>query len=94
MLLISDLIEGGDQNALLRRLAALVDSGVRLIVLLALSDDGAPSYSHELAAACAALGAPAFACTPDQFPELLATAIRRDDVASWVARNAPGGAAS
>jgi Mg-chelatase subunit ChlD len=94
MVLISDLIEGGDQTALLRRLAALVDSGVRLIVLLALSDDGAPSYSHELAAACAALGAPAFACTPDQFPELLATAIRRDDLASWVARNAPGGAAS
>ena len=94
MVLISDLIEGGDQTALLRRLAALVDSGVRLIVLLALSDDGAPSYSHELAAACAALGAPAFACTPDRFPELLATAIRRDDLASWVARNAPGGAAS
>ena len=63
-------------------------------MLLALSDDGAPSYSHQLAAACAALGAPAFACTPDQFPELLAAAIRRDDLAGWVARNVPGGAAS
>ena len=94
MILVSDLIEGGDQTELLRRLAALTSSGVRLIVLLALSDDGSPSYSHELAAACAALGAPAFACTPDQFPELLAAAIRRDDVAGWVARNAPGGAAS
>jgi Mg-chelatase subunit ChlD len=94
MVLVSDLFEGGDQTALLRRLAALVDSGVRLIVLLALSDDGSPAYSHELAAACAALGAPAFACTPDQFPDLLASAIRRDDLASWIARNSPGGAAS
>jgi Mg-chelatase subunit ChlD len=93
MVLVSDLIEGGNQSELIRRLAALVDSGVRLIVLLALSDDGAPAYDHELAAACAALGVPAFGCTPDQFPELLATAIRRDDVASWVARNGPGGAA-
>jgi Mg-chelatase subunit ChlD len=94
MVLVSDLIEGGDQSALLRRLAALVESGVRLIVLLALSDDGAPAYSHELAAACATLGAPAFACTPDQFPDLLATAIRQGDVGTWVARNSPGGAAS
>jgi hypothetical protein len=93
MVLVSDLIEGGNQSELIRRLAALVDSGVRLIVLLALSDDGAPAYDHELAAACAALGVPAFGCTPDPFPELLATAIRRDDVASWVARNGPGGAA-
>jgi Mg-chelatase subunit ChlD len=93
LILVSDLIEGGDQSELMRRLAALVDSGVRLIVLLALSDDGAPSYDHELAAACAALGAPAFACTPEQFPDLLATAVRRDDVASWVARNSPSGAA-
>jgi VWA domain containing CoxE-like protein len=93
MVLISDLIEGGDQSALLGRLTALVDSGVRLIVLLALSDDGAPAYSHELAAACSALGAPAFSWTPDQFPELLAHAIRREDVAAWVARNGPADAA-
>lgn len=87
MVLISDLIEGGDQTSLLRRLAALVDSGVRLIVLLALSDDGAPSYDHDLAAACASLGAPAFACTPDQFPELLASAIRREDLTGFITRH-------
>ncbi|HEX5189199.1 MAG TPA: VWA domain-containing protein [Streptosporangiaceae bacterium] len=88
MVLVSDLIEGGDQTALLRRLAALVDSGVRLVVLLALSDDGAPSYDHQLAAACASMGAPAFACTPDLFPELLASVIRREDLAGFVTRNA------
>ena len=87
MVLVSDLFEGGDQGALVRRLGALTDSGVRLVVLLALSDDGAPAYNHELAAQCAALGAPAFACTPDAFPDLLASAIRREDMTGFIARN-------
>jgi Mg-chelatase subunit ChlD len=87
MVLVSDLFEGGDEVALMRRLAALTDSGVRLVVLLALSDDGAPAYNHELAAQCAALGAPAFACTPDAFPELLASAIRHEDLAGFLTRN-------
>ena len=54
-----------------------------VIVLLALSDTGAPSYDRRLAAKLAALGAPAFACTPDLFPELMAAAIERRDVAAW-----------
>jgi len=87
MVLVSDLLEGGDQTALLHRLAALVSSGVRLIVLLALSDDGAPAYDHQVAAACASMGAPAFACTPDLFPELLSSAIRREDLAGFVSRH-------
>jgi len=39
---------------------------------LALSDRGRPSFDHELAGKLAALGAPAFTCTPDQFPGLMA----------------------
>jgi hypothetical protein len=85
MVLISDLYEGGDRDALVRRVAALLGAGVRLIVLLALNDDGAPSYDHGLAATLAGLGAPTFACTPDQFPGLLATALRGGDVAAWAA---------
>ena len=69
-MLISDLFEGGDEGALRRRAAALVASGVSVIALLALSDDGAPAYDHDNAQAFAALGVPTFACTPDQFPEL------------------------
>lgn len=86
VVLISDLIEGGDQSSLLRRLAAMVESGATVVVLLALSDDGTPMYDHELAAACAALGAPAFACTPDLFPDLLAAALKKEDVAAWAGR--------
>ena len=83
VVLISDLIEGGDQSSLLRRLAALVEAGAAVVVLLALSDDGTPAYDHDLAAACAQLGAPAFACTPDLFPDLLAAALKKEDVAAW-----------
>jgi hypothetical protein len=83
MVLISDLFEGGVAGELLRRVRELVASGVTVVVLLALSDSGAPAYDHELAARLSDLGAPAFACTPDRFPDLLAAALRRDDVAAW-----------
>ena len=78
--LISDLFEGGIADELLRRIAELLRSGVTVIVLLALSDSGAPAYDHEHAAALAALGVPAFACTPDQFPDLLAVALGGGDI--------------
>src|SRR4051794_20654737 len=83
LILVSDLYEGGDPDSMLRRAASLIRAGVRLIVLLALSDDGAPAYDHEHAAALAALGAPVFACTPDQFPEMLAAALEGRDVRAW-----------
>lgn len=83
--LISDLYEGGVEDELLRRCAAMVNAGVQVVALLALSDDGAPSYDHDNAAALAALGVPAFACTPEAFPDLMATAIQRRDVDAWAA---------
>jgi Mg-chelatase subunit ChlD len=77
LVLISDLAEGGSREELLRRVAALTASGVRVLALLALSDEGAPAYDHENAAAFAALGVDAFACTPDHFPEVMAAALER-----------------
>jgi Mg-chelatase subunit ChlD len=85
LILISDLIEGGVRENLLKRAASIIGSGVKMITLLALSDDGAPCYDHENAAALAALGSPAFACTPDLFPELMAAAIQRQDISQWAA---------
>ncbi|MGW5387974.1 VWA domain-containing protein [Nocardia sp. NPDC003963] len=81
--LISDLYEGGVREEMLRRVHAMKESGVQVVVLLALSDDGAPSYDRENAAALAALGVPAFACTPDRFPDLLAQALNRGDLMHW-----------
>jgi Mg-chelatase subunit ChlD len=86
--LISDLYEGGDRDQLLARIAAMTAAGVQVIALLALSDDGAPAYDAENAAALAQLGAPAFACTPDAFPDLLAVALAGGDVAAWAQRDA------
>jgi Mg-chelatase subunit ChlD len=85
--LISDLYEGGVEAELTKRIASLVGSGVTVIVLLALSDKGAPSYDRQLAAKLSALGAPSFACTPDLFPELMAAAVGRRDVADWAAEH-------
>ncbi|MFR9757061.1 VWA domain-containing protein [Streptomyces sp. TR06-5] len=75
VVLISDLHEGGIRDEMLSRVAALQASGVRFVTLLALSDDGAPAYDRAHAAALAALGSPAFACTPDLFPEVMAAAL-------------------
>ncbi|MDG5803215.1 VWA domain-containing protein [Streptomyces ossamyceticus] len=77
VVLISDLYEGGIRNEMLKRVAAMKASGVQFVTLLALSDEGAPAYDREHAAALSALGAPAFACTPDLFPEVMAAAIEK-----------------
>jgi len=83
--LISDLYEGGVEDELTKRVASMVSSGVTVIVLLALSDEGAPSFDRRLAAKLAGLGAPSFACTPDLFPDLMAAAIGRRDIGAWAA---------
>ncbi|MFD5174462.1 VWA domain-containing protein [Nocardia sp. NPDC058379] len=87
--LISDLYEGGVREEMLRRCNAMKEAGVQVVVLLALSDEGAPAYDHDNAAALAALGIPAFACTPDKFPDLLAVALDRGDLTHWADTNTP-----
>ena len=85
LVLISDLYEGGNVQELLARIGRLVGLGVNVIALLALTDTGRPGYDPNTAGAFAALGVPVFACTPDQFPGLMAAALRREDVAAWAA---------
>lgn len=85
LILISDLYEGGNAEQLRQRIGQLLRQDVNVITLLALSDDGRPSYDHQMAADFAALGSPVFACTPDQFPDLMATALKREDILQWAA---------
>ncbi|MER9054306.1 VWA domain-containing protein [Mesorhizobium sp. M0213] len=85
LVLITDLFEGGNGQELLRRLAALVRSGVNVVVLLALTDQGRPGYDPAMAGSVAALGIPVFACTPDLFPDMMAAALRREDIGAWAA---------
>ena len=83
LILVSDLYEGGVRDALVARIGRLTRQGVTCVVLLAVSDEGAPAFDREHATALAAVGAPSFACTPDAFADLLAAAIERRDLGRW-----------
>ena len=85
--MITDLCEGGNTNEMLSRAATLVQSGVTVVCLLALSDEGAPWYDEQNAAHFAELGIPTFACTPDLFPDLMAAAINKQDLSLWASRH-------
>ncbi len=87
LILISDLYEGELSAQMIRQIGAFVQSGVQVVCLLTLSDDGAPRYDTENAAAFAALGVPSFACTPDKFPDLMSAAIERRPLGEWAAAN-------
>lgn len=89
VVVISDLFEGGDVGLLQARAAALVRSGVTLVALVTLSDEGAPAYDHAQVARFAELGIPSLACTPDAFPDLFAAALERRPLGPW-ASDQPG----
>lgn len=86
LVLITDLYEGGSENEMRKRAVELTAAGVQVIVLLALNDDGAPSYDHNNAQFLATLQIPVFACTPDKFPDLMAQALSKQDVGIWAAK--------
>lgn len=85
MVLVSDLCEGGSVAGMMKTAARLKDSGVQLISLLALSDEGKPWYDARNAAAFAEMDIPVFACTPDRFPDLMAAALAKKDLKLWAA---------
>lgn len=87
LVLVTDLYEGGDAREMRKKFVSLVNSGVQLIVLPALNDDGAPSYDKSHAEFLANIGVPAFACTPDKFPDLMAAALSKQDIGMWVSQN-------
>ena len=83
LVLITDLYEGGNQQQMRQRMQEIVASGVQLICLLALNDEGAPYYDAKNAKFLGDLGVPVFACTPDLFPEVMAAAINKQDLKQW-----------
>ncbi len=86
LVLITDLYEGGNENEMRKRATELAAAGVQVIVLLALNDDGAPAYDHNNAQFLSNLGIPVFACSPDKFPDLMAAALSKQDIALWAAK--------
>lgn len=79
-ILLSDLYEGGNQTALIKKVSDMVEAGVRAMCLLALSDSGTPSYDENLARRLSQLGIPCFACTPGLLPEFLEGALKGNDL--------------
>ncbi|HOZ78145.1 MAG TPA: VWA domain-containing protein [Ferruginibacter sp.] len=86
LVLITDLYEGGDEAGMRKRAAELAAAGVQVVVLLALNDEGAPSYDHGNAQFFSNLGIPVFACSPDKFPDLMGAALSKQDIAMWAAK--------
>jgi hypothetical protein len=84
--LISDLIEGGNQAQLIRRMKEMVESGVRTICLLALSDSGIPTYDERVANKLSESGVPCFGCTPNKLPELIEGVLKKHDLKALAKR--------
>lgn len=86
-ILISDLYESGSNEPMQLRMQELAQNGVQCISILALNDDGAPSYDKTNATFFSKLEIPVFTCTPDNFPDMLAAAIGRQDMKQWAGEN-------
>lgn len=84
--LISDLEEGGNRAALVRRLEEMRASGVLVVCLLAISQAGTPVFDTTMARRLAVLGIPCFACTPHLLPKLMEEVIRGRNVADFARR--------
>lgn len=84
--LISDLIEGGNQAQLIRRMKEMVESGVRVVCLLALSDSGVPTFDEQVARKLSEAGVPCFGCTPNKLPELIEGVLKKRDLKALAAR--------
>ena len=82
--LITDLEDGGNRAALLRRLGDLKEAGVTLVCLLALAEGGRPYYDTQMAQKVAALKIPCFACSPQMLPQLLERALKGQDLDQFV----------
>ncbi len=80
ILLITDLYEGAPEHLLYQRCQQLMDKGVNLFVLLALDDQGKPSYDAKIGKHLATMGIPSFATTPEAFPEVIASALNGEDL--------------
>lgn len=79
-ILLSDLYEGGNLARMYSRFEAMRESGVKAMALLALSDNGSPSYDSRVAGRLAAMGIPSFAATPAMLPPLVEGVLKGKDL--------------
>ncbi len=87
-LLITDLFEGGNADELVGRIRALCEAKAKVLVLLALTDGGTPSYDHALAARLTELGAHCFGCTPKLLVRVVERIMKQQDPSGVIAEHA------
>lgn len=66
VVLITDLFEGGDADALVRSVKRQTNAGVKFVTLAALDEKADPTYDHELGQRLVKVGASVGAMTPNQ----------------------------
>jgi hypothetical protein len=80
-ILLADLHDTSpNEGRFVKRMEFLLESGVKAVTLLAISDQGQPSYNQALAEKLAKLGMPCFGCIPDRLPDLLAAVLKGQDL--------------
>ena len=82
--LISDLEEGGNRAAFVRRMEEMKQSGVTVVCLLALADRGKPYYDAQMAQRLSGFGIPCFACAPQKMPELLELVLKGRELTEFI----------
>lgn len=86
-ILLADLHDTSpNTKRFVKKMEFLLESGVKAIGLLAISDQGKPSYNEALAETLAKLGMPCFGCTPERLPELIAGVLKGTDLKAMAAR--------
>lgn len=80
-ILIGDLYDTSpNESRFVKKMEFLLESGVHAVALLAISDQGQPSFNVNLAEKLSKLGMPCFGCTPDRLPDLLAAVLKGNDL--------------
>ena len=80
-ILLADLYDTSpNESRFVKRMEFLLESGVKAICLLAISDKGQPSFNENLAEKLAKMGMPCFGCVPDKLPDLLAAVLKGHDL--------------
>lgn len=83
-ILIADLHDTSpNERRFVQRMTHLLESGVKGVCLLAISDQGQPAHNERLANELAGLGMPCFGCVPDRLPDLLAAVIKGADLKAF-----------
>ncbi len=85
-ILLADLHDTSpNQSKFVRKMEELLAGGLKAVTLLAISDQGKPSYNEPLAKKLTNLGMPCFGCTPDRLPELLTAVLKGQNLNTFAA---------